>query len=162
MIQVLSIRNNIYRSDKQVTFQLYKAYKMIKGPASLITFTSIASLCGFQTPLVQWGQRNRCLDVGPGSCSAVASFTKEVNQWLVKHPLVFNGHLANRGLTFLVKEATGDFDMDGFQATSSTAPAHMIALEIISILRNFHRLARPTKDKILQEWGNSYRLRKST
>ena len=37
----------------------------------------------------------------------VASFTKEVNSRLVKHPLVFNGRLANRGLTSLVKEATG-------------------------------------------------------
>ena len=32
-------------------------------------------------------------------------FTKEVNSRLAKHPLVFNGCLANRGLTSLVKEA---------------------------------------------------------
>ena len=38
---------------------------------------------------------------------AVASFTKEVNPWLAKRPLVFYGRLANRGLTSLVKEATG-------------------------------------------------------
>ena len=37
----------------------------------------------------------------------VASFTKEVNSRLAKRPLVFNGRLANRGLTSLVKEATG-------------------------------------------------------
>ena len=37
----------------------------------------------------------------------VASFTKEVNSGLAKRPLVFNGRLANRGLTSLVKEATG-------------------------------------------------------
>ena len=37
----------------------------------------------------------------------VASFTKEVNSRLVKHPLVFNGHLANLGLNSLVKEAMG-------------------------------------------------------
>ena len=36
----------------------------------------------------------------------VAYFTKEVNSRLAKRPLVFNGHLANRGLTSLVKEAT--------------------------------------------------------
>ena len=36
----------------------------------------------------------------------VASFTKEVNPWLAKRPLVFNGRLANRGLTSLVKETT--------------------------------------------------------
>ena len=35
-----------------------------------------------------------------------ASFTKEVNLGLAKRPLVFNGRLANRGLTSLVKEAT--------------------------------------------------------
>ena len=40
--------------------------------------------------------------------SPVASFTKEVNSWLAKRPLVFNGRLANRGLTSLVKEATGN------------------------------------------------------
>ena len=37
----------------------------------------------------------------------VASFTKVVNPRLAKCPLVFNGRLANRGLTSLVKEATG-------------------------------------------------------
>ena len=37
----------------------------------------------------------------------MASFTKEVNSRLAKRPLVFNGRLANRGLTSLVKEATG-------------------------------------------------------
>ena len=41
-------------------------------------------------------------------CSPVASFTKEVYQWLAKCPLVSNGHLANRWLTSLVKEATGN------------------------------------------------------
>ena len=30
----------------------------------------------------------------------------EVNPRLAKHPLVFNGRLANRGLTSLVKEST--------------------------------------------------------
>ena len=37
----------------------------------------------------------------------VVLFTKEVNLRLVKCPLVFNGRLANRGVTSLVKEATG-------------------------------------------------------
>ena len=37
----------------------------------------------------------------------MASFTKEVNQPLAKRPLVFNGRLANRWFTSLVKEATG-------------------------------------------------------
>ena len=39
--------------------------------------------------------------------SPVASLTKEVNSGLAKCPLVFNRRLANRGLTSLVKEATG-------------------------------------------------------
>ena len=39
--------------------------------------------------------------------SPVAYFTKEVNPRLANCPLVFNGCLANRGLTSLVKEATG-------------------------------------------------------
>ena len=36
----------------------------------------------------------------------VASFTKEVNLWLAKHPLKTNGRLANRELTSLIKETT--------------------------------------------------------
>ena len=38
--------------------------------------------------------------------SPVASFTKEVKSRLAKRRLVFNGRLADRGLTSLVKEAT--------------------------------------------------------
>ena len=41
------------------------------------------------------------------SVSPVASFTKEFNPRLAKRPLKTNGRLANRGLTSLVKEATG-------------------------------------------------------
>ena len=41
------------------------------------------------------------------SLSPVAPFTKDVNPRLAKRPLVFNGRLANRGLTSLVKEAAG-------------------------------------------------------
>ena len=37
----------------------------------------------------------------------VASFTKDVNPRLANGPLESNGPLANRGLTSLVKEATG-------------------------------------------------------
>ena len=40
--------------------------------------------------------------------TTVVSFTKEVNPRLAKRPLVSNGRLANRGLTSLVKETTGD------------------------------------------------------
>ena len=38
---------------------------------------------------------------------SVAYFTKEVTSRLAKRPLVFNGRLANRGLTSLAKEVTG-------------------------------------------------------
>ena len=46
------------------------------------------------------------------SAHMVASLTKEVNPRLVKRPLktdgrLADGRLANRGLTYLVKEATG-------------------------------------------------------
>ena len=37
----------------------------------------------------------------------VTSFTKEVYERLAKRPLIFNGRLANRQLTSLIKEATG-------------------------------------------------------
>ena len=33
----------------------------------------------------------------------VASLTKDVKSQLAKRPLIFNGHLANRGLTSLVR-----------------------------------------------------------
>ena len=49
----------------------------------------------------------------------VASFTKEVDPRLAKRPLVFNGRLANHGLTSLVKEATGG-QKDFSQMTSQT------------------------------------------
>ena len=45
----------------------------------------------------------------------MASFTKKVNPPLAKCPLKTNGHLANRGLTSLVKEATGDNVLELFQ-----------------------------------------------
>ena len=42
----------------------------------------------------------------------MASFTKEVNPRLAKRPLVFNGCLANLGLTSLVKEATDNQELN--------------------------------------------------
>ena len=51
--------------------------------------------------------RQRYVNLGDIFTGApVASFTKEVNLRLAKHPLKTNGRLANRGLTSLVKEAT--------------------------------------------------------
>ena len=53
---------------------------------------------------VEWlVKRDTCADR-----LTVASFTKEVNPRLAKRPLVFNGRLANRDLTSLVKEATAE------------------------------------------------------
>ena len=55
-------------------------------------------------------------------CEApVASFTKEVNLWLAKCPLVFNGSLTNRWLTSLVKEATAGYSM----VTGNTSNSHL-------------------------------------
>ena len=48
-------------------------------------------------------------------------FSKDVNHRLAKRPMVFNGRLGNRGLTSLVKEATGsstaveNFEQGGFE-----------------------------------------------
>ena len=46
------------------------------------------------------------LIISSNDTTTVASSTREVNPRLAKRPLVFNGRLANRGLTSLVKEAT--------------------------------------------------------
>ena len=54
--------------------------------------------------LREWGER---LLMAWLPLSLVASFIKEVNSRLAKHPLIFNGRLANRELTSLVKETTG-------------------------------------------------------
>ena len=58
-----------------------------------------------------WIYNSLCFDSGlvlayRGLCT-VASFTKEFNQQLAKHPLKINGNLANQGLTSLVRETTG-------------------------------------------------------
>ena len=50
----------------------------------------------------------------------VASFIKEVNPRLAKRPLVFNGRLANRGLTSLVKEATVTYLVTLIKASTCT------------------------------------------
>ena len=55
----------------------------------------------------------------PEGREPVASFTKEVNRPLAKRPLVFNGRLANRELTSLVKEATGLHPNNGHQSDMS-------------------------------------------
>ena len=54
------------------------------------------------------------LDVYHLGCP-VASFAKEVNLRLAKRPLVFNGRLANRGLTSFVKKATGDHYKNAYE-----------------------------------------------
>ena len=64
----------------------------------------------------------------------MVSFTKEVNPWLAKRPLVFNGRLANRGLNSLVKEATDIIAQfiyqscsRGIQTISDGVPADILA-----------------------------------
>ena len=52
--------------------------------------------CTYYMGLAHWG-RNKMPQV---------TFNKEVNSWLAKRPLVFDGRLANLGSTSLVKEAT--------------------------------------------------------
>ena len=60
-------------------------------------------------PLLKWVSGSWLQGTYAGYCghSPVASFAKEVNPRLAKRPLRTNGRLANRGLTSLVKEATG-------------------------------------------------------
>ena len=66
------------------------------------------SLCGklnsTHVPHVALTQMTRDLIVS-GRIHTFASFIKEVNPRLAKRPLVFNGRLANHGLTSLEKEA---------------------------------------------------------
>ena len=57
--------------------------------------------------------------------------TKEVNPRLAKHPLVFNGRLANCGLTSLVKEATDCYrfpmDIDIFPWFHNTCSPYAVS-----------------------------------
>ena len=63
------------------------------------------------------------LDIANEFETPVVSFTKEVNPRLAKRPLIFNGRLDNRGLTSLVKEATG------MLMQSRGFPSHMFTHE---------------------------------
>ena len=57
----------------------------------------------------------------------MASFTKEVNPRLAKRPLVFNGRLANRGLTSLIKEVNGNqLDLLGKRPVLLLYPAWLV------------------------------------
>ena len=57
-----------------------------------------------------------CLLIWSLHQTPVASFTKEVTLRLAKRPLKINGRLANRELTSLVKEATGNHFTDILRA----------------------------------------------
>ena len=61
----------------------------------------------------------------------VAPFTKEMHLWLAKRLLLFNGRLANRGLTSLVIEATPSIIITDFTSCKITA---LISYYSISIL----------------------------
>ena len=58
----------------------------------------------------------------------VASFAKKVNPRLAKHPLVFNGRLANRGLTSLVKM---DTDISLLSWSQRLVPVRWLAPECL-------------------------------
>ena len=70
--------------------------------------------------------------------TSVASFTKEVNSGLAKRPLVFNGRLANHGLTTLVEEAT-DASLRVFEMGHTKSDMHFrrwIMLQLWSSIIN--------------------------
>ena len=77
-----------------IKIRLVKSNLLCVHPAS--TFHGFVEQIVFRTTGSQWGM------------SPVVSFIKEVNSRLIKRPLVFHGCLASRGLTSLVKGATGD------------------------------------------------------
>ena len=73
-------------SDKEVNARI-NCSQWISFPIAVYSGTSDTSMAmAFQT--------------------TVASLTKEVNPRFAKRPLIFNGRLNNRGLTYLIKEAT--------------------------------------------------------
>ena len=92
---VLSVYNNhIYPSGHIRWFVWHRLYQVTQ------TLGYYQTQQGFHS--VMWANCPK---------SQVASFTKEVNPRLAKRPLKTNGRLANCGLTFLAKEATGGLDI---------------------------------------------------
>ena len=71
---------------------------------SYIDLTECPYMWPYCSQPIYYGGMPIIVNVSFNSKWSVASFTKEVNLQLAKHPLIFNGHLANRGLTYLVKE----------------------------------------------------------
>ena len=57
--------------------------------------------------------------------SPMASFTKQVDPRLAKHPLKTNGHLANLRLTSLVKEAAGVIELIGLSGEFQKKKFHV-------------------------------------
>ena len=74
----------------------------------LLTVVTIVSGTGVHLRVIlQWVMSLKIILLTLPPLVPVASFTKEVNLRLAKSPLKTKGCLANRGLTSLVKEATG-------------------------------------------------------
>ena len=120
-----------------INIELYKIFAIInpaieglhckRGPLVDVINVSIVIMIFTPVILTHWGREtNICItklgiivldnvtSLAPKhylnqSWIPVASFTKEVNPRLAKRPLKTNGHLANRGLTSLVKEATANW-----------------------------------------------------
>ena len=87
---------------------------------------------------------------------SVASFTKEGNPWLAKRPLAFNGRLANRWLTSLVKEATVDCLVAWFPQTLKSAWIWMLSWKV----RDFSMCLENGKFSLKSAWKWPYGLQK--
>ena len=79
----------------------------------------------------------------------MASFTKEIDSRLAKRSLVFNGGLANRGLTSLVKETAGDVIQNGrFSVTNARDTSIWDNVEIAGAVDMF------VKHGVIALWNN--------
>ena len=92
-----------FEYDLKAVGPLYIYYKEFKRKLTLICLPN----CQFYLRgAIGQSSPGKACEIFVSNTTTVASFTKEVNLWLAKCPLKTNGHLANRGLTSLVKEAT--------------------------------------------------------
>ena len=103
----------VYVSIKStIIYVIWNKYKISAYMNKSLFHTFKFKICTYSNHLVISGVRMDCSKYSQSDteCSirqrSVASFSQEVNLRLVKRRLVFNGRLANHGLTSLVKEAT--------------------------------------------------------
>ena len=128
--QLVNSRNNLYKHDDIIKWKNFRYWPFVQGihrsPVNsprkgqwrgALMFSLICARINRRVNNGEAGDLRRhrahcdvivmkLVNTTPGG-PLVASFTKEANWWLAKHPLVFNGRLANRQSTSLVKEATG-------------------------------------------------------